>query len=310
MLSQPDLDCCGVVAYRPRMWAGFSGDGDEAAVAAAAAELVASGYVVVDDSTDELWIRTFMRHDGVIKTPTVFKAAVRAYDAIHSNTIREAILEHLPPQVREGFPHRFLPLSPKEIAPILKGAATPPDTLWDTPTDTLSDGVSDTPARATATSHQLLSSASPQQNPEGPNEDPHSAAEAAVDEQDIRATANLVGKALAAIRPGVIDPAGYAAATTKQILTDPLGTDKQRIITELGKGRRPEQIAAAWQDTSPPQTASTGVTTEIDVSAFYAARNEATAAQFAEQRKDPPEVTAQARLAARAALGRTGGVKP
>ena len=69
----------------------------------------------------------------------------------------------------------------------------------------------------------------------------------APDEQAIRRTAALVGRAIATNRPGIDNPTGYAQGATRQIL-DPTGDgiDRERITRELRNGATPEAIAAGW----------------------------------------------------------------
>lgn len=81
----------------------------------------------------------------------------------------------------------------------------------------------------------------------------HDDEQAAADlEQTVRRTAALVGRAIAANRPGIDNPTGYAQGATRQIL-DPTGDgiDRARITRELADGRTPEAIAADWCQPQP-----------------------------------------------------------
>lgn len=75
-----------------------------------------------------------------------------------------------------------------------------------------------------------------------------------VDEQTIRQTAVLIGRAEAWSDPlGVANPEGYARSVTAKILTAPdRQPERDRIRTELAAGRSPEQVAEGWRSTSPP----------------------------------------------------------
>lgn len=64
-----------------------------------------------------------------------------------------------------------------------------------------------------------------------------------VGDQDIRAAAVAVGKALAA---SAADPGAYAAAATRRILTGPDPEDRDRIRAELESGSTPAEVAAGW----------------------------------------------------------------
>ena len=102
-------------------------------------------------------------------------------------------------------------------------------------------------------------------------------------EQTIRRTAALVGRAVAAHRPGITDPAGYAAGVTRQIL-DPTGDgiDRARIERQLADGQTPEAIAAAWMAPTDPlaglyPTADQPVDTRPPLRPFDPAAHEAEA---------------------------------
>lgn len=126
LISQPDLNACGVIGYRPKVWARLAPDTTPQKIARAAATLAARCYTIIDRDTDELWVRSFMRHDGVLASPNIFKSAARAFDTIHSATIRTGILDALPEPLVKGFPERFLQQSPKAIGEQLREAFEEP----------------------------------------------------------------------------------------------------------------------------------------------------------------------------------------
>lgn len=94
-LSQPELSYAGVVPYLPGRWSGFCSDTSQPAIRRGIATLVDRRYVVLDDSTDELFLRTFVRHDNVLRFPNVAVSMARAFRQISSPTIRSAFLEEL-----------------------------------------------------------------------------------------------------------------------------------------------------------------------------------------------------------------------
>src|SRR5699024_11656371 len=61
----------------------------------AAAELSASGYIVIDDETEEVLVRSFIRHDGLIKTPNIAAAMVKDYAATASPNLQAFIVWEL-----------------------------------------------------------------------------------------------------------------------------------------------------------------------------------------------------------------------
>lgn len=103
LLSQPGLTFCGVLAYTPRRWAGLVAKMQVRAVLADLDALESRRFLVVDKDTEEVWIRSFVRHDGVLKSPNLVVAAHEDYRSIVSDTIRQRFLEGLPEGFREGF---------------------------------------------------------------------------------------------------------------------------------------------------------------------------------------------------------------
>lgn len=91
-LSQADLSRCGVLAYRPRRWANTSSDGTEKALRRDYKQLVSTRHVIIDEDTEELFVRTYVRHDRILKQPNVVAALVSDYGLIASATIRTAFL--------------------------------------------------------------------------------------------------------------------------------------------------------------------------------------------------------------------------
>lgn len=104
LLAQPDLNLCGVMPFIPQRWAAFASDFDTARVETLVAALELHGYVVVDQETVELWVRSFMFHDRVLAQPQVAMAAAQAFDAVRSPTLRHMIVQSLPPELRHQWP--------------------------------------------------------------------------------------------------------------------------------------------------------------------------------------------------------------
>ena len=94
-LSQPALNYCGVVPYTIRRWARLSKDGSETKIKRAVHDLTAARYVLTDLDTEELWVRTFIKNDGLLSSPNICKAVVKAFPTIHSALLRAAFLAEL-----------------------------------------------------------------------------------------------------------------------------------------------------------------------------------------------------------------------
>ena len=69
----------------------------------AAEELARNLYIVVDEETEEVLIRSFVRHDGLMKQPNMAVAMVKAARSIASRNIR-AVLVHELLRLREDHP--------------------------------------------------------------------------------------------------------------------------------------------------------------------------------------------------------------
>lgn len=65
LLGVPSMTLVGSLEHRPAKWTRLSPGWDREAVEGFVEVLEAGGYVAVDRSTEELLVRTFVRHDGV-----------------------------------------------------------------------------------------------------------------------------------------------------------------------------------------------------------------------------------------------------
>lgn len=101
LLSQSKLNMVGLLDCLPSRWARLAADCDLASVEAALDELEASRFVLVDHDTDELLVRSLVRHDTAsrsdkVANPRVLKALWSAWDAIESRQLRAAVLYEIP----------------------------------------------------------------------------------------------------------------------------------------------------------------------------------------------------------------------
>ncbi len=101
LISQAELSNAGVIAYTPGRWARYAADDSRAELEAAIAELEAARFVLVDRDTEELLIRTLVRHDGIESNPKVRRNAQAAFEAVSSRRLELALVEE--------FPHVFGP---------------------------------------------------------------------------------------------------------------------------------------------------------------------------------------------------------
>lgn len=94
LLTEPTLNHCGVGAVRLSRWARDARMSLEE-VEKALDELAISQHVVIDDDTEEVLVRSFMRNDEVELQPYVFKGALKEALQTSSPALRRALATEL-----------------------------------------------------------------------------------------------------------------------------------------------------------------------------------------------------------------------
>jgi hypothetical protein len=95
LLTSPSLSYCGVADWRPGRLAALAKGWTADDVRRAATELSAHRYIVIDEETEEVLVRTFIRHDGLMKEARMAVSMVKAFATVASNTIRGVIVHEL-----------------------------------------------------------------------------------------------------------------------------------------------------------------------------------------------------------------------
>lgn len=95
LAASRDLSWCGVAPLLPQRLASNARDLSVAKARAHLAALQRQRFIVIDDTTAEVCVRTYVRHDGIINQPNVVKAMVRALDQVRSPSIIETIKDEL-----------------------------------------------------------------------------------------------------------------------------------------------------------------------------------------------------------------------
>lgn len=113
LISQGNIDYCGVVPFMPGRWSKLSKDSTPAKIRRAVAELEAARFVILDTDTEELWVRSFVKHNGVLSQPNVAKAMRAAYQHISSIRIRQHFYSSLTPVEQAKLPSPFPPNDPQ-----------------------------------------------------------------------------------------------------------------------------------------------------------------------------------------------------
>lgn len=104
LLSLPSLSFCGVIAYTPKRWSQNAKNLTIKAISAGISELRAKRYVVVDEETEELWIRSFAKNDGVTTIPNLVVSMARDWEQVMSDPIRHEFVKELPEGFAQGLP--------------------------------------------------------------------------------------------------------------------------------------------------------------------------------------------------------------
>jgi hypothetical protein len=95
LLTQKNLSKAGVLPVTLRRWANSAADLDSKQALRLLSELDRARFVVWDDETEEVLIRTFIRGDEVYKLPNVMQTMVKDAAEIMSPKIRRALLAEL-----------------------------------------------------------------------------------------------------------------------------------------------------------------------------------------------------------------------
>jgi hypothetical protein len=91
LTTHPTLSYAGVVDWREARLAAMTADSTPESVREAAEGLQSERFVFIDDETEEILVRSFLRHDGLLNQPKLSISMVNAYAAIASSRIREVV---------------------------------------------------------------------------------------------------------------------------------------------------------------------------------------------------------------------------
>jgi len=95
LLSSPSLSFCGVTDWRPARIAALAAElkGDD--VEYAANWLEEGQFIIVDRGTEEVLIRSWVKHDGLVSSPNMTKAMAKAHATIGSGILRAVVVDQL-----------------------------------------------------------------------------------------------------------------------------------------------------------------------------------------------------------------------
>ena len=95
LISYPDVTWCGVIDYMPKRLVKMSDQLTIDLLDKALRHLADRYFLVIDDETEEILIRTFIRWDGVMHQKNVGKAMFTALKKVKSKMIKYVIVTEL-----------------------------------------------------------------------------------------------------------------------------------------------------------------------------------------------------------------------
>lgn len=95
LLTHTELSYAGVTDWRPGRLMQFAAGTSRHDIERIGHELQSERFIFIDEDTEEVMIRSFIRHDGLLKNPKITVSMVNAYGAIASNKIREVFIHEL-----------------------------------------------------------------------------------------------------------------------------------------------------------------------------------------------------------------------
>ncbi|WP_225725474.1 MULTISPECIES: hypothetical protein [unclassified Nocardia] len=95
LLAHPRLSKCGVTDWHPARLASKTRGSAAMHILTAAAELVEKQFVVVDVDTEEILVRTHIKHDGIMRSVNGAIGVVNDYADISSPTLQAVVVHEL-----------------------------------------------------------------------------------------------------------------------------------------------------------------------------------------------------------------------
>lgn len=155
LLTSPTLNHVGVADWRPTRIAALARGLTADMVRKYADELGRERFVAHDDETEEILVRSFLRHDGLLLNPNMWKSIGTAFADVYSKPLRAVIVAEALRLSEEGANGletskggKVYPWQSKHLRTLLH---TPMDTPPETPSDTPSSEVVHTGSPPTPT---------------------------------------------------------------------------------------------------------------------------------------------------------------
>lgn len=95
LLTDPEMSYCGVVDWRPPRIVQRAAEWSTIEMMRAAVELSYAFFLVFDQGTEEVMVRSYMRHDGLLSQPRMAVSVANAFGVIGSNKLRAVVVHEL-----------------------------------------------------------------------------------------------------------------------------------------------------------------------------------------------------------------------
>ena len=95
LISHPTINRAGVGTWHAGRLSGLCSSWSRPVVEAAARELIDGRFIVIDEDTDEFLVRTFVRHDGLMKQRNLATTMAREFAAVGSRSIKGVVVWEL-----------------------------------------------------------------------------------------------------------------------------------------------------------------------------------------------------------------------
>jgi hypothetical protein len=95
IIEQPEVTLCGVIQPACKRWARYATDSTIEGIELAVSILRARSFIEIDEDTDELLIRSFVRHGVALSSDNAIVGMSRAFETIHSEVLRKVVIEEL-----------------------------------------------------------------------------------------------------------------------------------------------------------------------------------------------------------------------
>jgi hypothetical protein len=102
LLSQPQMNNCGVLPLTPTKWMRYTRGMTRRTLIEALRSLEKARFIVCSYDTDEVLVRSFIRHDRIEMQPKLVISAKKQYDEIESMKIRRVLKSEYPGLFAEG----------------------------------------------------------------------------------------------------------------------------------------------------------------------------------------------------------------